>query len=188
VDRHWCLIHATHVTPAERDGIAASGAVAGLCPITEANLGDGVFPAKAFTGAFGVGTDSNVLIDAAAELRQLEYAQRLAQRQRNVLTAAAPATGTSLWQSAAAGGARALGMEGGITLGAPANFVTLDAAGLGPVAAQGPETALNAAIFAARTPMVDGVWVAGKQVVHAGRHTHAGRVRAAFHAMLARRL
>jgi formiminoglutamate deiminase len=188
VDKHWCLIHATHITPAERDGIAAAGAVAGLCPITEANLGDGVFPTKAFTGAYGVGTDSNVLIDAAAELRQLEYAQRLVQRQRNVLTAAAPATGTSLWLRATAGGAQALGETGGIILGGPANFVTLDAARLGPVAAQGPETALNAAIFAARTPMVDAVWVAGRQLVQGGRHKHASRVQAAFHAMLQRRL
>jgi formiminoglutamate deiminase len=188
VAKNWCLIHATHVTPAERRGIVAAGAVAGLCPITEANLGDGIFPTKAFTGAFGVGTDSNVLIDAAAELRQLEYAQRLVQRQRNVLTAAAPATGTSLWQSAVAGGAQALGVTGGIAVGAPADFVTLDVARLGPVAAQGPETALNAAVFASRAPMVDGVWVGGRQVVAGGRHRHAARVRAAFDAMLARRL
>lgn len=188
VDENWCLIHATHVTPAERDGIAASRAVAGLCPITEANLGDGVFPTKAFKGAFGVGTDSNVLIDAAAELRQLEYAQRLVQRQRNVLTTAAPATGTSLWQSAVAGGSQALGVQGGIALGAPADFVTLDVGKLGPVAALGSETALNAAVFASRAPMVDGVWVAGRKVVEGGRHFAAARVRAAFDAMLARRL
>jgi len=188
VDERWCLIHATHVTPAERDGIAASGAVAGLCPITEANLGDGVFPAKAYAGAFGVGTDSNVLIDAAAELRQLEYAQRLVQRQRNVLTAAVPATGTSLWLGAAAGGARALGVAGGICVGAAADFVTLDVGRLGPVAYQGPVTALNAAVFASRMPVVDCVWVGGRKVVEGGRHFAGARVRAAFDAMLERRL
>jgi formiminoglutamate deiminase len=188
VDERWCLIHATHVTPAERNGIAAARAVAGLCPITEANLGDGVFPTKAFTGAFGVGTDSNVLIDAAAELRQLEYAQRLVQRQRNVLTAAAPAAGTSLWLGAASGGAQAMGVTGAICLGAAADFVTLDVARLGPVAAQGAATALNAAVFASRSPMVDCVWVAGKKVVEGGRHGQGARVQKAFHAMLERRL
>jgi len=188
VDERWCLIHATHVTPAERDGIAATGAVAGLCPITEANLGDGVFPAKAYAGAFGVGTDSNVLIDAAAELRQLEYAQRLVRLQRNVLTAAAPAAGTSLWLGAAAGGAKASGVPGGIRVGAAADFVTLDVARLGPVAEQGAETALNAAVFASRGPMVDCVWVGGKKIVEGGRHGQAARVRAAFDAMLRRRL
>jgi formimidoylglutamate deiminase len=188
VAKNWCLIHATHVTAAERRGIARAGAVAGLCPITEANLGDGIFPTKAFSGAFGIGTDSNVLIDAAAELRQLEYAQRLLQRQRNVLTAGTPATGTNLWQSAVAGGAQALGVPGGIVVGAPADFVTLDVAKLGPVAAQGPETALNAAMFAARMPMVDGVWVGGRKLVEGGRHKRAGTVRTAFDAMLGRRL
>ncbi|RZJ24265.1 MAG: formimidoylglutamate deiminase, partial [Brevundimonas sp.] len=88
LDRRWCLIHATHLTADETTRMAASGAVAGLCPVTEANLGDGVFPAVDFLaqgGAFGVGTDSNVLIDAAGELRALEYSQRLTRRGRAVL-------------------------------------------------------------------------------------------------------
>ena len=80
VDRRWCLIHATHITPAESAALAASGAVTGLCPITEANLGDGLFPAPGYLSAgghYGIGSDSNVLIDAAEELRWLEYGQRL---------------------------------------------------------------------------------------------------------------
>ena len=87
VSPDWCLVHATHITDAERAAIVQSGAGAGLCPITEANLGDGLFPARAFLaegGRFGVGSDSNVEIDAAAELRLLEYGQRLAQRGRNL--------------------------------------------------------------------------------------------------------
>ena len=83
VDSRWCLIHATHTLPSEKQGIASRGAIVGLCPITEANLGDGIFDAKTFTqagGRFGIGTDSNVLIDAAGELRQLEYTQRLSAR------------------------------------------------------------------------------------------------------------
>ena len=96
VDRRWCAIHATHMTPSEARGLAQSGAVAGLCPVTEANLGDGVFPAIAWMengGRYGVGTDSNVRIGLADELRQLEYGQRLTTRTRNVLAASGRSTG-----------------------------------------------------------------------------------------------
>ena len=88
VDDRWCLVHATHVDHRELERIAASGATVGLCPITEANLGDGIFPAAQFlalSGSYGIGSDSNVLIDAAQELRVLEYTQRLALRARNVM-------------------------------------------------------------------------------------------------------
>src|SRR5690606_9105062 len=117
VDRRWCLVHATHVTPQETARIAASQAVVGLCPITEANLGDGLFPAPDFVaagGRFGVGSDSNVLIDAAEELRLLEYGQRLARRTRNVMARdAGGSTGGDLYRAALAGGGQALGVEGG---------------------------------------------------------------------------
>lgn len=112
VDERWCLVHATHATEKEVSGMVKSGAVVGLCPITEANLGDGIFPAPAFLeqgGRFGVGSDSNVLLDAAEELRILEYSQRLAQRARNVLARAeGQSTGRSLVDAALAGGAQAL--------------------------------------------------------------------------------
>ncbi len=165
VDAHWCLIHATQTTPAERAGIAASGAVVGLCPITEANLGDGMFHTRNFPGGFGIGTDSNVLIGAAGELRQLEYSQRLLYRERNVC-AAGGATGAALWHAAARGGAQALGqLLPGLQPGAPANIVTLAA-----TPSENPDVALNTAIFAAHPPVVDNVWVRGRQLVTAGRH------------------
>ena len=88
VDERWCLVHATHMNDEECARLAASGAVAGLCPVTEANLGDGIFPATRYLGAggvFGIGTDSNVSIGVADELRQLEYSQRLRDRARNVV-------------------------------------------------------------------------------------------------------
>jgi formimidoylglutamate deiminase len=109
LDQRWCLIHATHLTTDETTRMAASGAVAGLCPVTEANLGDGVFPAVEFLqqgGAFGVGTDSNVLIDAAGELRALEYSQRLTRRGRAVLADKEASTGGTLYRRALAGGAQ----------------------------------------------------------------------------------
>ena len=109
IDQRWCLIHATHMTEAETDRFAASGAVAGLCPITEANLGDGVFDARRFLnagGRFGIGSDSNVLIGVADELRQLEYSQRLARRERNVLGKANGSTGRRLFDEACAAARR----------------------------------------------------------------------------------
>src|SRR5262249_27212568 len=121
LDERWCLVHATHINDAEVHAIAASGAVVGLCPITEANLGDGTFPAPAFlerAGRIGIGSDSNVLIDAAEELRTLEYSQRLAHRRRNVL-ASAPgmSTARTLFESAVAGGAQALQSSRGLVEG-----------------------------------------------------------------------
>jgi formiminoglutamate deiminase len=173
VDERWCLVHATHVDPGELSRIARSGAVVGLCPITEANLGDGVFPAHAFlelNGAFGVGSDSNVLIDAAEELRLLEYGQRLTARRRNVLAGADGDTGATLWRGAWTGGSRALGAKPeAIRQGAPATFVSLD---LDHPALMGApaEELIPRWLFAARAPAVDGVWRLGRKVVSGGRH------------------
>ena len=114
LDGRWCLIHATQMTPDEVGGLARSGAVAGLCPITEANLGDGIFAGQAFLGAggaLGIGSDSNVRISLAEELRSLEYSQRLTRRARNVLAAPGDSVGTTLYAAALAGGAKALGRE-----------------------------------------------------------------------------
>src|SRR5262245_41326317 len=132
VDARWSLIYATHVTGEELARTARSRAVVGLCPITEANLGDGVFPAQEFVaqnGAVSIGTDSNVTIDAAGELRLLEYGQRLMLRARNVLANAGGAsTGRKLYERARAGGAQSLGAPGaGLAVGAPADFLSLDA-------------------------------------------------------------
>jgi formiminoglutamate deiminase len=174
VDSRWCLVHATHMNEEETQRVAASGAVAGLCPITEADLGDGIFPAQAFLaagGTFGIGTDSNVLIDAPAELRALEYAQRLVHRGRNVLAGAPQrSTGRRLFEQAVRGGLRALGcMDLPLALGAPADIVTLDATH--PALAQRREdTLIDSWIFATRAPIIDCVWSGGRKVVKHGRH------------------
>jgi formiminoglutamate deiminase len=175
VGERWCLIHATHMTEAETLRLAQSGAVAGLCPITEANLGDGIFPADAFVGAggrYGVGSDSNVLIDAAAELRMLEYSQRLARRARNVMAMAeGRSTGTALFDAALAGGAQALGAPSGIAVGNAADMVSLDAEQVGEDAA-----ALDRWIFATARPAVDCVWRRGERLVERGVHRDRDRV------------
>ena len=126
----WCLVHATQMTGDETERLARSGAVAGLCPITEANLGDGVFNGPEFLaagGAFGIGSDSNVRIGLAEELRSLEYSQRLTHRARNVLAAPGASVGATLHAAALAGGARALGREcGAVRPGALADLVAID--------------------------------------------------------------
>jgi len=107
LDSRWCVIHATHTTPGEIAALAASQAMVALCPLTEASLGDGLFDGAAYLaagGRFGIGTDSNIQIDAAAELRQLEYGQRLARRARNVMTLVeGEATGRRLYATGCRG-------------------------------------------------------------------------------------
>ena len=173
VDERWCLVHATHVTDAEIDGIAARRAMVGLCPITEANLGDGVFPARCFIergGRFGVGSDSNVLIDAAEELRLLEYGQRLFLRTRNALARpSTPSVGRSLFDAALAGGAQALGASSGLAVGHAADLVSLKADDTA-LAHRRHDRWLDGWIFAGSRRTVDCVWRAGARVVNDGVH------------------
>ncbi|MFB0991728.1 MAG: formimidoylglutamate deiminase, partial [Rhodospirillales bacterium] len=130
IDQHWCLIHATHITQTERQNIAQSGAVAGLCPITEGNLGDGIFPGVDYLqdgGRFAVGSDSNVLINAAEELRTLEYSQRFRDRGRNLLGTVNKSTGRALFDHALTGGAQSSGRKiGKIAVGFRADIMTLN--------------------------------------------------------------
>lgn len=189
VNARWCLVHATHVTQAELDGIARSGAAVGLCPITEANLGDGIFPAADFLaagGRFGVGSDSNVLIDLAQELRSLEYSQRLARQGRNMLSSAGcPSTGRTLFEAALQGGAHALGMAAdGLKVGGRADFLTLDRAHP-TLAGRSGDAVLDAFVFADSRGMIDGVWRGGRQRVRAGRHVARDAVVRRYSAALA---
>ena len=177
VDARWCLVHATHLTTDEISRLATSGAVAGLCPITEANLGDGVFPADrylALGGAFGLGTDSNVLIDPAQELRALEYGQRLSRLARNVLASPdRPSTGANLFLGALKGGARALGQQTfGLIVGASADIVCLNRHHPSLYARSG-DTLLDAWIFAGTPGIVTTVWRRGQKMVRHGRHCDA---------------
>jgi formiminoglutamate deiminase len=183
VDERWCLIHATHLNDSECDRLAASGAVAGLCPVTEANLGDGVFPAVRYLaagGQLGTGTDSNILIDAASELRAVEYSQRLTHRRRALLAdEGEPSVGQKLFSAARAGGAQALGVSGGLSVGAPADLLSLD---LDHVVLAGAttDTLLDRWIFAGRHGAIDAVWRGGRQWVERGRHIAADAVAARY--------
>ena len=175
VDARWCLVHATHMSDAEYQRAAASGAVAGLCPTTEANLGDGIFDLTkwhSYGGAWGVGSDSHATVNAAEELLMLEYSQRLATRQRNVgATTAQAHVATALTLAAVRGGAQASGRTvGGLASGQQADFVVLDAQHLALQGLNAPHM-LSAHIFAShRTSAIDAVWVGGHERVAAGRH------------------
>jgi formiminoglutamate deiminase len=178
VGPNWCLVHATHADATERVAMAKAQATIGLCPITEANLGDGIFDAAHYLaagGKFGIGTDSNVLISAAQELRQLEYSQRLARQERNIL-----ASSTDLYQQAA-NGAAAFGEAAGLQPGAAANIVTLNTDARG-------EAALAQSIFASRENAVDTVWVLGRKCVVNGRHPLAEASQSRFRAAVAKLL
>jgi formiminoglutamate deiminase len=187
VDQRWCLVHATQMTPLETRGLAASGAVAGLCPITEANLGDGPFNGPDYFtagGAFGVGSDSNVRISMTEELRTLEYSQRLRDLSRNVL-AGSGSVGDTLFLGAAKGGASALGREAGaIEVGRLADLVAIDSKAPS-LCALGDDRLLDGLSFAAGDDVVRDVWSAGRHQVRGGRHVAREAIIAAYRKAIA---
>src|SRR5262245_28210327 len=186
----WCIVHATHTTAEETQRLAASGAIAGLCPLTEANLGDGIFDGKRFVvagGRFGIGTDSNIEIDAAAELRQLEYGQRLRHHARNVLARReGSSVGRLLYDSALAGGAQALGRAvGAIEPGRRADIVVL--AGDHPDLCTGTNDVwLDAYVFTAGRRLINTVLVGGETIVEHGQHRGRGAISERYRQAVAR--
>ena len=182
LDGRWCLIHATHMTDDETRRMAQSKAIAGLCPVTEANLGDGTFNAVVFGeagGKFGIGSDSNVLIGLPDELRQLEYSQRLLHRSRNVLASPGQSTGRALFDGAVDGGGIAMATKTGIAAGNPADFVSLRL----PDGDLADDLALDSWLFANGTKP-DSVWVAGRRQVEGGRHHRRDEISARFRTVM----
>lgn len=179
VDERWCLVHATHAEGDEVTAMARSGAVAGLCLTTEANLGDGIFPAVDFIaqgGRFGVGSDSHVSLSVVEELRWLEYGQRLRDQRRNRLQSEGrPMIGRNLFTAALGGGAQALGQPvGALEVGRRADLLVLD--GNDPyLATARDDDILNRWLFAGRDAQVRDVMVAGRWVVTDGRHADEER-------------
>jgi formimidoylglutamate deiminase len=184
VDERWCLIHATHMAAEETTRLAKSGAVAGLCPATEANLGDGIYPATEFMaqgGRTGIGTDSHVATSVAEELRLLEYGQRLRDRRRNRLVSGSGASvGRTLLDASLSGGAQAAGFRtSGLRVGARADLVVLD--GANPfIAAAKNDQILDRWIFALGREAVRDVMVRGEFVVQEGRHRAEERINSDF--------
>jgi len=185
VDARWCLVHATHMDADEYRRAAATGAVAGLCLTTEANLGDGIFDFNAWRaagGRWGVGSDSHACVNAAEELMMLEYGQRLSTRQRNVgADAAHREVATGLTLSAVQGGAQAAGRAvGGLAVGQQADFVVLDASHVALQGLSAPDM-LSSHVFAShRTSALDAVYVAGRAHVTGARHALHREAASAF--------
>jgi len=180
VDARWCLVHATHLTEAETVQIARSGAVAGLCPTTEANLGDGLFPLAAYLdagGALGIGSDSHISISPVEELRWLEYGQRLQTRRRNIgARHPGDSVGETLWRAALAGGTQASGLPAGDPR---ADLIVLDETS--PLlAARDEASMLDSWLFAGNTPLVRDVMRAGQWVVRGFRHRDEERIAARY--------
>ncbi len=189
-DQRWALIHCTHMTADETRRLAASGAVAGLCPTTEADLGDGFFPLidyLAANGRFAVGSDSNVGIAPAEELRWLEYGHRLNRQKRNLVPAAkGQSIGAKLWRGALAGGAQALAQPiGAIAPGRHADFLALDRTHPSLVGHAG-DGLLDALVFAGGTGAIRHVMVGGRWVVRDGRHPAEERIAESYRAAIRR--
>jgi formimidoylglutamate deiminase len=184
VSNRWCAIHATHMTEDETLKLAKSGAIAGLCPTTEANLGDGIFPADHFLkqgGAIAIGSDSQITISPAEDLRMLEYSQRLRDRSRNTLASGAGAsTGRSLLDAVLKGGAACLDQPmGAIAVGKRCDIAVLDDAHPALIGRQG-DALLDTWVFSAGNPAVKDVIVGGVQVVEDRRHIDEDRIQKRF--------
>lgn len=190
VDQHWCLIHATHINQQERRSIVSAGAVAGICPTTEANLGDGIFPTTEFLteqGTLAIGSDSHISVNPIEELRWLEYAQRLIKEQRTLLNQPKqPSTGLNLWQLAAQGGAQSTNSNTGVlAAGKQADLLVLDPTNTA-LFAQSPSTLMDSVIFASQQSPVKDVMVNGTWQIKNRKHALEQDANAAFAGLLAR--
>jgi formimidoylglutamate deiminase len=190
VDARWCLVHATHMTADETRRLAESGAVAGLCPTTEANLGDGLFPLAPYReagGVLGIGSDSHISVSPVEELRWLEYGQRLTTRHRNIAVSESSASvGENLWGDALFGGAQASGMDiGAFETGSRADLIVLDdSAPL--LAGRVADDVLDTFLFAGNTNLVRDVMVDGEWVVRDFRHRDEEAIAARYRQAITR--
>ncbi len=188
VDENWCLIHCTQMEPHETILLAKTGAVAGLCPLTESSLGDGIFDGVRWfqnNGAVAIGSDSNIRISLSEELRTLEHSQRLRDHARATLATLEKSTGRRLFDAAVSGGAQAAARDTGrIAPGAWADLLALDAAAV-DLANRSGDTILDSFIFAGSDTMVRDVWSAGRHLVQDGRHVAHDAITQAYLATVA---
>lgn len=188
VNKHWCLIHATHMTKSETLAVAKSGAVVGICPATEGNLGDGFFNAVEYlkaNGQFGIGSDSHISISPTEELRWLEYGQRLLHRSRNILSGGYErSTGHTLFTKSASGGAQACGHNSGdIAVGKRADFIVLDTEH--PLLCErNRDELLDSWIFSGNNNTVRDVYVGGKHIIKDGQHSKQSEIAERFRSTL----
>lgn len=190
LDKHWCLIHATHIDERERQGMIDSGAIAGICPTTEANLGDGIFPTTEYInegGTWAIGSDSHISVNPVEELRWLEYAQRLIKQQRAILATTEQASvGRYLWQQATLGGAQSCAKPlGELAIGKQADLLVLDDKQLATFA-NSEQHLLDSLIFGTQRPAINDVMVNGQWVIENKQHQQEQQTEQAFADLLAR--
>jgi len=188
LDKHWCLIHATHLDEQERKGIIAKRAIAGICPTTEANLGDGIFPTTEFMaeqGTIAIGSDSHISVNPIEELRWLEYAQRLIKQQRAILASPEQASvGQNLWQQAAIGGAQSTNSNtGSLAIGKQADLLVLDSDKT-KLFANASQHLLDSVIFASQQSPVSDVMVNGQWQIKAQQHVEQAQASERFAKLL----
>jgi formimidoylglutamate deiminase len=188
VDQQWCLIHATHMDSSETSRMAASGCVAGLCPTTEANLGDGFYNAREYfadAGAWAIGSDSHISIDPVEELRWLEYGMRLQTRRRNVLVSPTTInTGRNLFDGATTGGARACGRDiGSIEIGYRADFLVLDC-NHPRLYGRVKDDLIDSWIFSGNANLVRDVYIGGRKLIDNGHHADEDEIERNYRATL----
>lgn len=183
VNENWCLVHATHMDKKETVDLAKTGAVVGLCPITEANLGDGIFNGSEYHnrgGRWGIGTDSNLRISVSEELRMFEYSQRLSTNKRAIIASQDKSTGRVLFDSARYGGAQALQrLSGRLAPGYWADLLALNFNAV-PFVAADFDTWLDSWIFASDDRLITDVWSAGRHLVKEGKHIARGGIQTRY--------
>ena len=187
IDARCCFIHLTQMQPDETAALAKTGAIAGLCPITEANLGDGIFDGVNWLnrgGRIAIGSDSNIRISLSEELRALEYSQRLRDRSRAALATADKSTGRRIFDEITTGGAMAAGRKTGrIEAGYFADVMALDGRAIDLVGRSG-DAVLDSFVVAADDRLVRDVWAAGRHMVTAGKHRHNLSITKAYRATI----
>lgn len=189
LDKYWCLIHATHVNETEQQAIIKQEAVVGICPTTEANLGDGVFPTLEFIekgGSFAIGSDSHISVNPTEELRWLEYAQRLTKQRRALLASNNQSSiGSFIWEKALQGGMQATTSNvGELAIGKQADFLVLNKEVLATFAST-DQYILDSLIFASQRNMINDVMVSGKWVIRNGMHREEKKSLKNFSSLLA---
>jgi formimidoylglutamate deiminase len=191
VDARWTLVHATHLDEAEVHGIAARGATVAICPTTEANLGDGLFPLRAFLaagGRYGIGSDSHVSVSPVEELRWLEYGQRLVEQKRSRALLGPGSNAEAMLRAVAASAAASTGQAvGALDASSAVDALVLDAEAPAMVGAT-REDVLDRWVFCGNRPLLRDVFVAGRRVVAEGRHAQRESAAAAYAATLRRLL
>lgn len=189
LDERWCMIHATQMTPKETIALARTGAVAGLCPITEASLGDGIFDGVRWMDAGGkisIGSDSNILISLAEEMRVLDTTQRLRDHTRAALADANTSTGRRIFDGICTGGAQSAGRgTGKIAVGEWADLLSLDTDHIDLSGLVG-DTVLDSFAFTGDNRMVSDVWSAGRHMVKGGQHIHRAEITKAYRKAVSR--